>query len=363
MAGTPSKLLSLKTNLKRKMMHHGANPTTAALVLGTLLVVVLVVGSLAWVVVGPRAPAPRDWSGRVAVVVDCHPDSVGLAVAERLVAWNAKVVCGVSQRPQLGGGNSVQLHAERRLNASVVRTNSKGSARVVALDMADFESVRAFAALVRAEHRGVHALVLSSAVWPSDEAVTRDGLDVQVQVLHLSPFLLLRLLSDKLEASGKSHVDPAHVVLLTSAAAYWGGVHPQTLEFDGSAKRRSWATYADARLMSRLVAREFARRAGPEAVVKAVAVSPGLFAYPLSVGSATDRRLLVRAVSYFLLMLRSPQAGAARVLRVLGGVEPSASGDALDAVLPTGWFVPSGATETSARWLWSESSRVVGVAP
>ena len=90
----------------------------------------------------------------------------------------------------------------------------------ITCDLADFSSVRQAAALVKdAFPGGVDVLCNNAGVYGSADLATADGFDIQMQINHLSHFLLTcELMPLILEASGKSGKGAARIIQHSSVA-------------------------------------------------------------------------------------------------------------------------------------------------
>jgi NAD(P)-dependent dehydrogenase (short-subunit alcohol dehydrogenase family) len=152
-------------------------------------------------------------------------------------------------------------------------TGARGRVEALPIDLASFESVRAFADAFNARHDRVDVLLNNAGGVLNTREVTVDGHEMQFQVNHLSHFLLTELLHDALVAGA-----PARVINVSS----WG--HTQArggLDFDDldceHRPYRRFGAYAATKLMNILFTRELARRNDPP-VLTANALHPGFVA-------------------------------------------------------------------------------------
>jgi len=83
-----------------------------------------------------------------------------------------------------------------------------GSDKVIVgvLDLASFESVRAFAKLINETEERVDILVNNAGVGPGPLQITKDGYESIFQVNYLSHFLLTLLLLEKIKKSAPSRI-------------------------------------------------------------------------------------------------------------------------------------------------------------
>ena len=141
----------------------------------------------------------KDVSGNVYIVTGAN-SGVGLETTRQLVRQGGHVVM-----------------ACRRVDAGkeVARTFSglKGSWEVMTLDLAEVQSVRAFATAFRSDHERLDGLVCNAgAVFMGNEAAyTTDDFEMTIGVNYLGHFLLTELLLDSLKNSS-----PSRMVIVSS---------------------------------------------------------------------------------------------------------------------------------------------------
>ena len=156
---------------------HGGQGSGDAYIANIVVIDIIVVGAyispLANYSGGSTADLP-DLTGRTAVVTGAN-SGLGFATANALAQAGAHVVLAVRNR---GRGEN----AAARIS---------GSVEVRRLDLADLESMRAFAA----DWSGPLDLLINNAgVMSLPETSTRDGFETQIAINHLGPFALTNLL-------------------------------------------------------------------------------------------------------------------------------------------------------------------------
>jgi NAD(P)-dependent dehydrogenase (short-subunit alcohol dehydrogenase family) len=225
----------------------------------------------------------------------------------------------------------------------------------MALDLASFDSVRAFADQFLATRDRLHVLVLNAGCILKERRTTVDGHEAQLQTNHLGHFLLTDLLHDRLVESS-----PARVVVVASDAHRFAG---RSLNFDDlESTRRYFAfrTYARTKLMNILFTRELARRLEGTRV-NANAVHPGFVASRFSRDGDTGFMGDVGMVLGRPFAI-SPEKGARTSVSVAA---------APDLAQVTGQYFakcrlaqPSAAArdDVAARRLWDVSAQLTGVA-
>lgn len=123
---------------------------------------------------------------------------------------------------RLGGTVAVVGRNARRCRDVVGEIAKLGGAPATTFvaDLASLAEVRALAAAIVDQLQRVHVLVNNAAVVPRRRETSADGHEMQLAVNHLAPFLLTRLLLDRLRASA-----PARIVNVASQVHYQGAIH------------------------------------------------------------------------------------------------------------------------------------------
>jgi NAD(P)-dependent dehydrogenase (short-subunit alcohol dehydrogenase family) len=153
----------------------------------------------------------------------------------------------------------------------VGRRVPKAQASLMALDLADLASVRAFAESFKTRQGGLDLLVNNAGVMAVPLQRTADGFEMQIGTNHLGHFALTGLLLDRLLAK-----PGARVVNVASLAHRWTrGMDLEDLNFERRHYNK-WDAYAKSKLANLLFTFELERRlkrAGQGLI--AVAAHPG----------------------------------------------------------------------------------------
>lgn len=234
------------------------------------------------------------------------------------------------------------------------------------LDLADLQSVRAFAEGYLAEHDRLDVLVNNAGVMATPLRHTRDGFELQIGTNHLGHFALTGLLLPALLAT------PAARVVTVSSLAHRSG-RLDTDSFAGGGRRyRSWGAYGQSKLANLLFCFELDRRARAAGVgIVSVAAHPGVAATNLQPTSAAMNPNRLSALASGLLtqlVAQSDAAGAWPTLFAAGA--PAVAGG--DFIGPDGIFELRGHPRkvaasraardpAAAQALWETSERLTGV--
>jgi NAD(P)-dependent dehydrogenase (short-subunit alcohol dehydrogenase family) len=203
----------------------------------------------------------KDLSGKTYIVTGSN-SGIGLVTTRQLVKQGAHVVMAC-RRTNVAQEVADELMAE----------SPRGGVEVIALDLGDLASVRAFADAFLSSHDRLDALVNNAGVMKTPEGTTKDGFEWQMGVNHLGHFLLTEKLLDLLKASA-----PSRIIILSScfhdkAFGRQGEIRFEDLHFQERAYD-GWAAYAQSKLANLLHAKELARRLEGTGVT-AVSVHPG----------------------------------------------------------------------------------------
>jgi NAD(P)-dependent dehydrogenase (short-subunit alcohol dehydrogenase family) len=272
-----------------------------------------------------------DLRGRVVVVTGASA-GIGEAAAAELAARGATVV-PVGRDPE-------RLAAVgERLGVGPLRG-----------DFASLTQVRALAAELLERHEHIHALVNNAGLVASRRVLTEDGHELTFAVNHLAPFLLTRLLLERLRASS-----PARVVTTSSDAHHRGKLDFEDL--DGERSWSSWSAYANSKLANILFTRALAGRLDP-AEVTANCLHPGVIRTRLGRGAGG---VLGAGWSVARPFFGSPRRGAETIVHLVASPE--------GAEVTGGYFAgsrPAGTSAAAADYdaaerLWQVSSELVGL--
>ena len=167
----------------------------------------------------------------------------------------------------------------QRATAQIVSAAPGADVQPAVLDLADLDSVRAFAAT--APDR-IDLLVNNAGVMAAPRCLTKDGFESQFATNHLGHFALTGLLLGRLLPA------PAPRVVTVSSAMHRGG----TIDFDdlqGEHKYSRWGAYSQSKLANLMFCFELQRRAVEAGTgLLSMAAHPGYAATNLQAGG-TDR--------------------------------------------------------------------------
>ncbi|MCR1161386.1 SDR family NAD(P)-dependent oxidoreductase [Paenarthrobacter sp. UW852] len=172
-------------------------------------------------------------------------------------------------RALASAGASVTVPARRVEHAKeVLAAAGLGDAVTVEeMDLADQDSVKAFAQRYLAGHSSLDILINNAAIMASPEQRVGPGWEAQFATNHLGHYTLVNALWPALAASGD-----ARVISLSSTGHKLSPIRFDDVNFDGGYDK--WRAYGQAKTANALFAVEL-DRLGQDSGVRAFAVHPG----------------------------------------------------------------------------------------
>ncbi|MBQ1080641.1 SDR family NAD(P)-dependent oxidoreductase [Nocardiopsis sp. B62] len=226
-----------------------------------------------------------DLTGRVALVTGGY-SGIGLETTRALAGAGARVVVP-ARRPEL---------SQEALSAIP-------GAETAALDLADLDSVRAFADSFPYDR--IDLMINSAGIMASPHTVVGPGWEAQFAVNHLGHFALVNRLWDRLN-------DGARVVSVSSAAHHASGIRWDDPWFERGYDR--WLAYGQAKTANALFAVHLDRLGGARGV-RAFSLHPGAILTPLQRHMTTqeqvDRGWIDEQGNIIDSVFKSPEQGAA----------------------------------------------------
>jgi retinol dehydrogenase-14 len=278
--------------------------------------------------------AERPLAGRVALVTGAT-GGIGRETARGLARLGATVAL-VARDAERG----------RAALADVAASAPGAELHLLRADLSRQADVRALADEAQSRFPALHVLVNVAAAYSRKRQVTADGVELQLAVNHLAPYLLTRLLLPRLTASA-----PARVVTVSSAAHHRGRVPWEDMQAER--RYRGFPRYCDTKLMNVLFTRELARRTAGTGVT-ANALHPGLVGTELLFGGLAILRLFKR-------WMKTPAEGADTPIYLASSPDVERSTGAYFTDRNEAAIAPQAQDDGDAARLWEESARLVGL--
>ena len=222
------------------------------------------------------------------VLITGGTSGIGKATAVALAAMGAEVV--VTGRNRERGERAVE---------EIRRESGGQKVSLILADLAAQTEVRRLAEEFKERHDRLDVLVNNAGLVQSERTETPDGIETQLAVNHLAPFLLTNLLLDLLKKSA-----PSRVVTVSSDGHRWGKMDLDDLQSRN--RYRGMQVYGTTKLANILFTRELAGRLENTGVT-ANAMHPGAVNTNFGNNQGGPMSLLFRAFKPFM---RTPEQGA-----------------------------------------------------
>lgn len=290
-----------------------------------------------------------DQSGRTFIVTGAN-SGLGFETARELARHGGRVI--VAARNGAKG-----LDAVARIKAEQPRA----AVEFRALDLADLESVRAFAASIVSGGSAVDVLINNAGVMFPPRRLTPQGFESQFATNHLGHFALSGLLYDTIRR-GRD----ARVVTVTSNLHKGGSIH--FADLSGEKSYSPQAFYQQSKFANVLFGLELDRRLrAAGAPVKSVLAHPGYAATNLQSSSPSGLQRVVMQIGNRLI---AQSAAMGALDELYAAVAPSAESGKVYG--PDGFREIRGypvevepdrsaENEETARRLWDLSEKLTGV--
>src|ERR687895_2711773 len=222
------------------------------------------------------------------VLITGGTSGIGKAAATALAGMGANVV--VTGRNEERGKQALQEIREEGGNDGV---------ELMLADLAVQDEVRRLAEEFKERYDRLDVLVNNAGLVLSERTETPDGIETQLAINHLAPFLLTNLLLDLLKKSA-----PSRVVTVSSEAERWGNIDFDDLQ--SKKKYRGFPVYGMTKLANIMFTYELAERLEGTGVA-ATCMHPGAVNTRFGTNNRGPMTLLFRAFKPFM---RTPEQGA-----------------------------------------------------
>lgn len=257
------------------------------------------------------------------------------------------------------------LDRGNQARARVLAQAPQASVEVMALDLGNLASIRAFAGAYSARYDQLHLLINNAGVMAPPRQETADGFEMQFGTNHLGHFALTGLLIDLIARTPGSRI-----VNVTSSAQYFGTINFDDLHSEQAYSR--YGAYNQSKLANVLFTFELQRRleaAGIEAI--SAAAHPGFSTTNLQKVTVSVSEARLEGLLYGLMMPMVAQSQAQGALpQLYAATMPDVKGG--DHFAPNGFMEIRGYparkpaakaayNEADAKRLWEVSETLTGV--
>jgi retinol dehydrogenase-14 len=241
---------------------------------------------------------------------------------------------------------------EQRLEQVADRCRALGAtARTYRLDASRLDEVRGLASALLDDWPRLDVLVNNAGMAVQERVLTEDGYERVFAVNHLAPYLLTRLLLDRLASSA-----PSRVVVVASDAYKFDELDPD--DYHSEQRWQPMKAYGRSKLCNLLFAQELARRVEGSGICVS-SLHPGF----VSTSLGRDNRIAAFVLGLIRPLIRSPEKGARTVVMLATEPAGTVGGGAYFVDGKQKDLEPRATDPVLARRLWDDSARMVGLEP
>jgi NAD(P)-dependent dehydrogenase (short-subunit alcohol dehydrogenase family) len=277
--------------------------------------------------------------GGKVVLITGGTSGIGKAAATALAGMGATVV--ITGRNEERGKRALQEIREESGNDGV---------ELILADLTVQDEVRRLAEELRERHNQLEVLVNNAGLVLSERTETPDGIETQLAINHLAPFLLTNLLLDLLKESA-----PSRIVTVSSDAHRWAKIDLDDLQ---SRKRyRGMQVYGKTKLANIMFTYELAERLEGTGVT-ANCMHPGGVNTNFGNNQGGPMNLLFRIFKPFM---RSPEQGADTLIYLASSPEVKGMTGKYLADRKVKAASDAAYDETTRKRLWEASEELTGL--
>lgn len=277
--------------------------------------------------------------GGKVVLITGGTSGIGKAAATALAGMGATVV--ITGRNEERGKRALQEIREESGNEGV---------ELILADLTVQDEVRRLAEELRERHNQLEVLVNNAGLVLSERTETPDGIETQLAINHLAPFLLTNLLLDLLKESA-----PSRIVTVSSDAHRWAKIDLDDLQ---SRKRyRGMQVYGKTKLANIMFTYELAERLEGTGVT-ANCMHPGGVNTNFGNNQGGPMNLLFRLFKPFM---RSPEQGADTLIYLASSPEVEGMTGKYLADRKVKAASDAAYDETTRKRLWEASEELTGL--
>jgi len=277
--------------------------------------------------------------GGKVVLITGGTSGIGKAAATALAGMGATVV--ITGRNEERGKRALQEIREESGNDGV---------ELILADLTVQDEVRRLAEELRERHNQLEVLVNNAGLVLSERTETPDGIETQLAINHLAPFLLTNLLLDLLKESA-----PSRIVTVSSDAHRWAKIDLDDLQ---SRKRyRGMQVYGKTKLANIMFTYELAERLEGTGVT-ANCMHPGGVNTNFGNNQGGPMNLLFRLFKPFM---RSPEQGADTLIYLASSPEVEGMTGKYLADRKVKAASDAAYDETMRKRLWEASEELTGL--
>lgn len=235
--------------------------------------------------------------------------------------------------------------------ARIQKLSSNEEVESYVFDLSSQKQIRTGCAEILKRHRQIDVLINNAGTWFSKLILTEDGIEMQMAVHHVAPFLMTHLLLPALNVS-----DDARVITVNSDAHFHGKIHFEDLNL--THHYHGLRSYAQSKLANVMFTYEFERRK-PKKNPAIHAVQPGLVKTDIGLKHTNPIHALAWKVRR-LEGVSAAKGASTSVFLAMSEEGKIRSGLYWDKCKPKPSSLESYNTEDAAR-LWELTEKICGI--
>lgn len=182
-------------------------------------------------------------SGKICLVTGAN-SGIGKATALGLAKKDSKVVMLCRDEAK---GKAAQ--------EEIIQTSGNSDVDLMLCDLSSQTEILDFATEFESKYDRLDVLINNAALVPPNRTETVDGIEMQLAVNYLAPFLLTHLFLDLLKKSA-----PSRIITVSSSVHAQGKINFDDLESKNSYSVNGWMQYCNTKLANIMFTYELARR-------------------------------------------------------------------------------------------------------
>ncbi len=275
-------------------------------------------------------------SGKICLVTGAN-SGIGKATVLGLAKKDAKVVMLCRDEAK---GNATQRE--------IIEASGNSDVDLMLCDLSSQTAIRDFVTKFESKYDRLDVLINNAALVPPNRTETVDGIEMQLAVNHLAPFLLTHLLMGLLKKSA-----PSRIITVSSSVHAQGKINFDDLESKNSYSVNGWMQYCNTKLANIHFTYELARRLEGTGMTANV-LHPGTISTNLQRGTKLLQWLMK-------LTFQTPNSGAETSIFLATSPDVEGISGQYFKAKKVKRSAPASYDEDTAKRLWDMSAKMIGV--
>lgn len=230
----------------------------------------------------------------------------------------------------------------------IVEASGNSDVDLMLCDLSSQTAIRNFVKEFESKYDRLDVLINNAAFVPPNRTETIDGIEMQLAVNHLAPFLLTHLCLDLLKRSA-----PSRIITVSSSVHAQGKINFDDLQSKNSYPVNGWMQYCNTKLANIMFTYELARRLDGTGITANV-LHPGTISTNLQRGTKLLQWLMK-------LTFQTPNSGAETSIFLATSPDVEGISGKYFKAKKVKQSAPASYDEDTAKRLWDMSAEMVGV--